>query len=262
MTSPIQIESLSKTFGAQTVLQGLDLTVAQGEVVALMGRSGTGKSVLLRLIVGLQNPDSGSIRVLGQEVNSLSPDGLNEVRKKIGFLFQGAALYDSLTVQQNVAFPMERHRQMAAGERQERVRDLLEAVGMADHAKKLPSEISGGMQKRVGLARALALDPDLLLFDEPTSGLDPITSAEIDGLIVRLNERHRVTSLVVTHDVQSAKRFSDRVALIDKGSIVAEGTMQELDKSRDPFVAQFLAGESEGVLRLDGAGESEGVLRA
>jgi phospholipid/cholesterol/gamma-HCH transport system ATP-binding protein len=257
MNTPIQIESVHKAFNGQKVLCGVDLTVAQGEVVALMGRSGEGKSVLLRLIVGLQPPDSGSIRVLGEEVNSLSPEGLNGVRKRIGFLFQQAALYDSLTVQENVAFPMERHQQMPAGERRDRVRQLLESVGMADHAKKLPAEISGGMQKRVGLARALALDPEVLLFDEPTSCLDPITSAEIDELIVRLNQKHRITSLVVTHDVQSAKRFSDRVVLIHEGRFVAEGTMQELKKSRDPFVTQFLLGESGGELRLDSAGESK-----
>jgi phospholipid/cholesterol/gamma-HCH transport system ATP-binding protein len=246
MTTPIQIESVHKAFGAQKVLCGVDLTVAQGEVVALMGRSGEGKSVLLRLIVGLQPPDSGSIRVLGQEVNSLSRDGLQEVRKRMGFLFQQAALYDSLTVEANVAFPIERHQRMAVSERRDRVRQLLESVGMADHAKKLPAEISGGMQKRVGLARALALDPEVLLFDEPTSGLDPITSAEIDDLILRLNEKRRITSLVVTHDVQSAKRFADRVVLIHEGNIVATGTIQELNQSRDPFVTQFLAGESKG----------------
>jgi phospholipid/cholesterol/gamma-HCH transport system ATP-binding protein len=244
MNEPIQIASLSKAFGAQTVLRRLNLTVSQGEVLALMGRSGMGKSVLLRLIVGLQSPDAGSIRVLGQEVNSLARGDLNEVRKKIGFLFQQAALYDSLTVQENVAFPLERHRQIRGRERDDRVHQLLESVGMADHAKKLPGEISGGMQKRVGLARALALDPELLLFDEPTSGLDPITAAEIDELIVRLNEKRRLTSLVVTHDVQSAKRFSNRVALIDQGTIVAEGTMQELDASSDPFVSRFLTGGS------------------
>jgi phospholipid/cholesterol/gamma-HCH transport system ATP-binding protein len=242
MNSPIQIERLWKSFGTQKVLAGINLNVAQGEVVALMGRSGTGKSVLLKLIVGLQTPDAGVIRVLGEDVHHIPVERLKETRKRIGFLFQQAALYDSLTVQDNVAFPLKRHRQMAAGELNDRVQDLLKTVGMADHSKKLPSEISGGMQKRVGLARALALDPDVLLFDEPTSGLDPITSAEIDHLILQLNERRRVASLVVTHDVHSARRFSDRVVLIDKGNIMAEGTMRDLEKSRDPWVVQFLTG--------------------
>jgi phospholipid/cholesterol/gamma-HCH transport system ATP-binding protein len=242
MTAPLQIGSLHKTFGPQTVLNGIDLTVASGEVVALMGRSGTGKSVLLKLIVGLQPPDSGSIRLFGQELSSLSSDGLRDARKRIGFLFQQAALYDSLTVEENVAFPIQRHLKPKDGEWKERVHELLQMVGMEEHANKLPSEISGGMQKRVGLARALALEPELLLFDEPTSGLDPITSAEIDDLILKLNEKRKVTSLLVTHDVHSAKHVSDRVVLLDRGNIVAEGKMQDLAKSRHPLVASFLDG--------------------
>ncbi len=242
--APIQIESLHKVFGPQTVLDKIDLTVASGEVVALMGRSGTGKSVLLKLIVGLQSPDSGSIRIFDQDINRLSPSDLQETRKRIGFLFQQAALYDSLTVHENVAFPLKRHRQLPPSEAEDRVQELLKTVGMAEHANKLPSEISGGMQKRVGLARALALEPDLLLFDEPTAGLDPITSKEIDDLVLQLNAKRKVTSLVVTHDVHSAKAVSDRVVLIDKGNIVAEGKMEDLAKSHHPLVAPFLNGGS------------------
>ena len=155
------------------VLDGLDLTVAHGETLAILGRSGTGKSVLLKLTIGLQQPDGGSIRIHGQEIVGLDPAGLNEVRKKIGFLFQQAALYDSMTVRENVEFPMKRHLKLSAAERRERARDLLAKAGMERDGEKMPSEISGGMQKRVGLARALALDPEILLFDEPTSGLDP-----------------------------------------------------------------------------------------
>ena len=242
--APIQIESLHKAFGPQTVLDKIDLTVASGEVVALMGRSGTGKSVLLKLIVGLQAPDSGSIRIFDQDINRLSAADLQETRKRIGFLFQQAALYDSLTVHENVAFPLKRHRQLPTSEAEDRVQELLKTVGMAEHANKLPSEISGGMQKRVGLARALALEPDLLLFDEPTAGLDPITSKEIDDLVLQLNAKRKVTSLVVTHDVHSAKAVSDRVVLLDKGNIVAEGKMEDLAKSHDRFVAPFLNGGS------------------
>jgi phospholipid/cholesterol/gamma-HCH transport system ATP-binding protein len=237
---PIVVKALHKSFGEQTVLNGIDLTVALGESLAVLGRSGTGKSILLKLIIGLQQPDSGSICIHGQEIAGLPMDQLNEIRKKIGFLFQQAALYDSLTVEENVAFPLDRHLKISAAERKERVRELLSNVGMDHDLEKLPSEISGGMQKRVGLARALALEPDILLFDEPTAGLDPITAAEIDKLIVELKKRRKMTSVVVTHDIRGAKTFSDRLALMDQGNIVAEGTFEDLQKSRDKFVVQFL----------------------
>jgi phospholipid/cholesterol/gamma-HCH transport system ATP-binding protein len=238
--APVVIRDLHKTFGDQTVLNGIDLTVAPGENLAVLGRSGTGKSVLLKLIIGLQKPDSGSIRIHGQEITDLNMDQLNEIRKKVGFLFQQAALYDSLTVEENVAFPLDRHTKMSAAERKDKVRELLSSVGMDQHLEKLPSEISGGMQKRVGLARALALEPDIILFDEPTAGLDPITAAEIDELIVQLKERRKITSVVVTHDIRGAKAFSDRVALMNEGNIVAQGTFQELQQNKDDFVVRFL----------------------
>lgn len=241
---PIVVKALRKSFGEQTVLNGIDLTVAPGENLAVLGRSGTGKSVLLKLIIGLQQPDSGSICIHGQEIAGLPMDRLNEIRKKIGFLFQQAALYDSLTVEENVAFPLDRHLKISAAERKERVRELLSNVGMDHDLDKLPSEISGGMQKRVGLARALALEPDILLFDEPTAGLDPITAAEIDKLIVQLKKRRKITSVVVTHDIRGAKTFSDRLALMDQGNIVAEGTFEDLQKSRDKFVVQFLRNDA------------------
>ena len=237
---PIAIKGLHKSFGEQTVLNGIDLTVEPGENLAVLGRSGTGKSVLLKLIIGLQQPDSGSICIHGQQIAGLPMDKLNEIRKKVGFLFQQAALYDSLTVEQNVAFPLDRHVKLSDAERKEKVRELLSSVGMDHDLDKLPSEISGGMQKRVGLARALALDPDILLFDEPTAGLDPITAAEIGKLIVDLKERRKITSVVVTHDIRGAKTFSDRLTLMDKGNIVAEGTFEDLQKSQDDFVVQFM----------------------
>ena len=238
--SPIVIEDLHKSFGAQRVLNGIDLVVVSGETLAVLGRSGTGKSVLLKLIVGLQKPDSGSIRVLGDEIAKLDLEGLNEVRKKIGFLFQSAALYDSLTVAENVAFPLARHTKMSEAERKNRARELLSAVGMERDLEKLPSEISGGMQKRVGLARALALDPEILLFDEPTAGLDPITAAEIGNLIVEQKEKRNITSVVVTHEIRSAKIFADRFVLMNEGKILADGAFDELRKSRNKFVADFL----------------------
>jgi phospholipid/cholesterol/gamma-HCH transport system ATP-binding protein len=238
--SPIVIEDLHKSFGAQRVLNGIDLVVASGETLAVLGRSGTGKSVLLKLIVGLQKPDSGSIRVLGDQVAKLDLDGLNQVRKKIGFLFQSAALYDSLTVEENVAFPLARHTKMSEAQRKNRARELLSAVGMERDVEKLPSEISGGMQKRVGLARALALDPEILLFDEPTAGLDPITAAEIGNLIVEQKEKRNITSVVVTHEIRSARIFADRFVLMNEGKILADGAFDELRKSRNKFVADFL----------------------
>ncbi len=239
---PVQVRSLSKSFGKQTVLNGINLEVAQGETVSVLGRSGTGKSVLLKLIIGLHKPDGGSIRIHGKEITGLSSNSLNEVRRKIGFLFQQAALYDSLTVEENVAFPLRRHSKISDDERKERVRELLTSVGMDQDAHKMPAEISGGMQKRVGLARALALDPDILLFDEPTAGLDPITAAEIDDLILRLQKERKMTSVIVTHDIHGARVVSDRLALMRDGQIVIEGTFKDLQKSRDTFVMQFLSG--------------------
>jgi phospholipid/cholesterol/gamma-HCH transport system ATP-binding protein len=238
----IRVESLSKSFGEQTVLKRVSLEVTQGETLAVLGRSGTGKSVLLKLIIGLHKPDSGSIRVNGEEVTNLPPKDLNEVRKKVGFLFQQAALYDSLTVQENVAFPLRRHSRISDGERNKRVHDLLASVGMDQDAHKLPAQLSGGMQKRVGLARALALDPEILLFDEPTAGLDPITAAETDDLILRLQKERRMASVVVTHDIRGARAVSDRLALLRDGEILIEGAFDDLRKSRDPFVVQFLNG--------------------
>jgi phospholipid/cholesterol/gamma-HCH transport system ATP-binding protein len=238
--APIAVQGLHKAFGDRKVLDGIDLTIARGETVAVLGRSGTGKSVFLKLIIGLQHPDSGSIHIHGQEITDLGLEQLNEVRMKVGFLFQQAALYDSLTVEENVAFPLIRHTQMSDSDRKQRVQELLSQVGMEQDLQKMPSEISGGMQKRVGLARALALDPDILLFDEPTAGLDPITAGEIGELISDLKQKREITSIVVTHDVHGAKAFSDRLVLLNEGHILAEGTFPDLKKSRDKFVAQFL----------------------
>ena len=240
----VVLRGLHRSFGSQIVLDGIDLNVASGETLAVLGRSGTGKSVLLKLIIGLQKPDSGSIHLYGQEITGLPLDAMNEIRKKMGFLFQHAALYDSLTVEQNVAFPLKRHTKMTESEQGDRVKELLAGVGMEGDLKKMPSDLSGGMQKRVGLARALALGPGILLLDEPTAGLDPITSGEIDELILKLQEKHKTASIVVTHDLHSAKTIADRIALLHEGEVLIDGSFNELEKSEDEFVSEFLKRDS------------------
>ena len=239
--SVIAVEDLHKSFGSQKVLNGISLAVNRSETLAVLGRSGTGKSVLLRLIIGLEKPDSGSVHIHDQDIAGLALDQLGEIRKKMGFLFQHAALYDSLTVGQNVAFPLQHHKKdMSKSEQDDRVRQLLEEVGMEGDLEKMPSDISGGMQKRVGLARALALEPDILLLDEPTAGLDPISSGEINDLVLKLQAEHHMASIVVTHDLHSAKTIADRLALLNEGNVVIEGNFEELQKSDIEFVKEFL----------------------
>jgi phospholipid/cholesterol/gamma-HCH transport system ATP-binding protein len=237
----VAVENLRKTFASHTVLNGISLSVGRGETLAVLGRSGTGKSVLLRLIIGLETPDSGSIRIHGQDIAGLAIDRMGEIRKKMGFLFQHAALYDSLTVGENVAFPLVHHRRdMSRSERGGRVRQLLAEVGMKGDLDKMPSDISGGMQKRVGLARALALEPEILLLDEPTAGLDPISSGEIDDLILKLQRERRMASIVVTHDLHSARTIANNLALLDQGNVVIEGGFEDLQQSDIEFVKEFL----------------------
>jgi phospholipid/cholesterol/gamma-HCH transport system ATP-binding protein len=221
----VAVENLRKTFGTHNVLNGVSLSVNRGETLAVLGRSGTGKSVLLRIIIGLETPDSGSVRIHGEDIAGLPLDRMGEIRKKMGFLFQHAALYDSLTVAGNVAFPLEH---------------LLTEVGMKGGFEKMPSDISGGMQKRVGLARALALDPEILLLDEPTAGLDPISSGEINDLILDLQREHQMASIVVTHDLHSARTIANRLALLHQGNVVIEGSFEDLQQSDIAFVKEFL----------------------
>lgn len=242
----VQVRSLRKAFGPQHVLDGVDLEVAQGETLAILGQSGTGKSVLLKLIIGLQQPDAGSIRVHGQEVAGAAPKQMNELRQKVGFVFQSAALYDSMTVEENVAFPLKRHAHLSGADCSQQVRELLASVGMEEALGKMPDQISGGMKKRVGLARALALAPDILLFDEPTTGLDPITAAEISELILKLQRERKVASIIVTHDVQVAHLVADRLALLRDGRILITGSFEDLQNSHDPFVIHFLKSAWQG----------------
>ena len=235
------VKNLYKSFEGHKVLNGISLSINRGETLAVLGRSGTGKSVLLRLIIGLVQPDTGSVCIHGQDIAGLTLDQLGAFRMKMGFLFQHAALYDSLTVGENVAFPLDHHRrEMSRPDKAERVKQLLAEVGMESAIDKMPSDISGGMQKRVGLARALALEPEILLLDEPTAGLDPISSGEIDELVLKLQREHQMASIVVTHDLHSAKTIANRLALLDKGLVVIEGDFEELQHSNIEFVREFL----------------------
>jgi phospholipid/cholesterol/gamma-HCH transport system ATP-binding protein len=240
-TPVIAVDHLYKSFESQEVLSGISLTVSRGETLAVLGRSGSGKSVLLRLIIGLEKPDSGWVRIYGQDIAGLAQDQIGQIRKKMGFLFQHAALYDSLTVAGNVAFPLEHHkREMSRSEQSDRVKQLLAEVGMEGDLEKVPSDISGGMQKRVGLARALALEPEILLLDEPTAGLDPISAGEINDLILKLQREHQMASIVVTHDLHSAQAIADRLALLNEGNVVIEGKFEDLQQSDIGFVKEFL----------------------
>lgn len=237
----VAVQNLCKAFDGHQVLSGITLRVNRGETLAVLGRSGTGKSVLLRLIIGLERPDSGSVRIHGQDIAGLALDRMSEIRKKMGFLFQHAALYDSLTVAENVAFPLVHHRRdMPKSERADLVRQLLAEVGLEGNLNKMPSDISGGMQKRVGLARALALEPEILLLDEPTAGLDPISSGEIDDLVLKLQKERQMASIVVTHDLHSAKKIAGRLALLYEGTVAIEGTFDDLQQSDIEFVRDFL----------------------
>jgi phospholipid/cholesterol/gamma-HCH transport system ATP-binding protein len=241
----IRVAGLSKSFGGQKVLDNIDLEVARGETLTVLGRSGTGKSVLLKLMIGLLKPDQGQIQINGVEVTGLPLDQLNRVRKTVGFLFQQSALYDSLTVEENVAFPLRRHAEMGEDQLCAQVLALLGSVGMLEARAKLPADISGGMKKRVGIARALALDPPIVLLDEPTTGLDPITASEITDLIHELRRQRHISSVVVTHDIHGVKGVSDRLAILNEGSIVISGTLDDLKNSRDPFVSRFMTRSGE-----------------
>lgn len=245
----IQIRGLKKRLGTRNVLDGVDLDIPTGKTVVIMGRSGTGKSVLLKHIIGLMKPDAGSITVDDTQLVGLKERELNEVRIRFGLLFQGGALFDSMTVGENVAMPMREHAKMKPAEIATRVRERLEWVGLKDVEHVKPASLSGGMRKRVGLARAIAMDPAYILYDEPTTGLDPIMSDVINQLIRSMQTRMGVTGIVVTHDMNSAYHVGDIMAMLHDGKVVFAGTPEEARNTSDPMVRQFIEGSSEGPIK-------------
>ena len=243
---PIQLERVSQRFGAFRVLDDVSLGVSQGEATVVLGRSGTGKSVLLKHIVGLLLPDQGQVFVQGQDITVLSVADIARVRRQIGFLFQNAALFDSMTVGDNVGFPLRRHTQLSDESIRVRAREKLALVGLDRDYDKLPATLSGGMRKRAGLARAMALDPAILLVDEPSAGLDPITSEEIDDLLVRVKHELGTTLIVVTHNIPSARRIGDTLVFLHEGRVLARGTAAQLEGSEHSIVRQFMSSEAGG----------------
>jgi phospholipid/cholesterol/gamma-HCH transport system ATP-binding protein len=242
----VRLSHVTKSFDGRTVLDDVSFDVGRGCAFCLLGRSGTGKSVTLKHIVGLVTPDEGRVLVEGRDVPALPRRQLSELRRRIGFLFQDAALFDSITVGENVAFPLRRHTDLSDSEIRERAEARLEEVGLGGEYDKMPGALSGGMRKRAGLARAMALDPAVLLVDEPSAGLDPITSAEIDRLLMDRKAGGRVTLVVVTHNIPSARTIGDELALLDKGRLVARGTAEELERSDLEIVREFMRSEGGG----------------
>jgi phospholipid/cholesterol/gamma-HCH transport system ATP-binding protein len=249
MTAPtpaVELRHVSKAFGALRVLDDVSLVVPAGRAVCILGRSGTGKSVTLKHMVGLLAPDSGQVLVEGEDITPLQGQDLARVRKRIGLLFQNAALFDSISVGENVAFPLRRHTQLTDEAIRARAQERLTEVGLEGAYDKMPADLSGGMKKRAGLARALVLDPPIVLADEPSAGLDPITAGEIDALLVALNDRAGTTLIVVTHNIPSARVIGDELVFLHQGRILARGDAASLDRSEIPLVRQFMSSESSG----------------
>jgi len=244
--SLISIEGLRKSFGTAKVLRGASLSVSSGESMVVIGGSGTGKSVLIKHVIGLLRPDEGKVIVKGAVISELDRLGLNELRRSMGMLFQQAALFDSMTVGDNIAFELRHHTSMGAEEVADRVQEMLTMVGLSGAQDKWPADLSGGMKKRAGLARALALGPEIILYDEPTTGLDPILADQINSLIRDLQKRLDVTSITITHDMTSAYKIADRIAMLHKGRIEEVGTPGEIQDSSNPIVQQFIHGRAEG----------------
>ena len=244
--SAIRCDGISMSFGPRAILRDISLAVAPGTAYVLLGRSGTGKSVTLKLICGLLKPDSGTIHIGREDITRMDSTELIPVRKGIGFVFQSSALFDSISVGENVAFPLRRHTDKPDQEIRQRAQNVLEQVGLGEEYNSMPSDLSGGMRKRAGLARALALEPAILLVDEPSAGLDPITSREIDELLLTVKQKNHTTLVVVTHNIPSARVIADRLAFLDEGKIVAEGTAAELDHSEIQLVRDFMQSRQGG----------------
>lgn len=236
----IEITKLKKSFGTQPVLTDVSLKLFNGENLVVLGKSGSGKSVLIKCIVRLLNPDGGTIHVLGEDVSQLGNDGLGKLRQKIGFLFQSGALYDSMTVKENMEFPLRRIKKgLSEKEISEKVLEVLEDVGLADSLNKMPSQLSGGMRKRISLARTIVVDPMIMLYDEPTTGLDPVTSDEISELINDVQKRYKTSSIIITHDIECARNTANRIIMLQDGEVYREGKLDEFEKSSDPQIKSF-----------------------
>lgn len=243
MNKVVEIKNLSKSFDSLNVLRNVSLTVEEGENMVVFGQSGTGKSVLLKCIVRLMEPDSGEIYIDNKDVLAMNLKQLNDLRKDFGFLFQGAALYDSMSVRENLEFPLIRHFNYTPEEREAKIKSVLEKVSLEEAIDKMPSELSGGMKKRIGLARSIIIEPKLMFYDEPTTGLDPITSKEISLLILELQKSLKMTSIIVTHDLLCAEIIADRAIMLNDGVIMKEGSISDLKSSQDPFLRNFFSHE-------------------
>lgn len=236
----IEIKGLCKSFGKNEVLKGVTFSVNKGENLVVLGKSGSGKSITIKCLVGLVVADEGEINVFGTDLTKIDTTELNEIRVRIGFLFQNAALYDSMSVRENLGFTLKRHaKDLSAEELENQIKDVLESVGLAEAIDKMPSELSGGMRKRIGLARTLILKPEIILYDEPTTGLDTITSREISELLLEIQKKHKTSSIIITHDMACAKHTADRLVILKDGVIHTEGTYEELEKSDDEWVRSF-----------------------
>ena len=236
----IEISNLSKSFGKDPVLKALNVSLLSEENLVVLGKSGSGKSVLIKLIVGLLDADSGTINVFDQDVTQMNRDALSEVRQKIGFLFQSGALYDSMSVRENLEFPLRRIRKnLSKQERNEKIRVVLENVGLSDAIDKMPSELSGGMRKRIGLARTIVVDPLIMLYDEPTTGLDPSTSDEISSLILDIQKKYKTSSIIITHDIACARKVANRLVMLQDGEVYKEGQLAEFENSEDSIIQSF-----------------------
>lgn len=255
----IELIDVHKSFGTNHVLRGVNLGINKGESVVILGGSGSGKSVLLKHIIGLLKPDKGTVIVDNIDLSKLDENGLNEIRNKFGMLFQSSALFDSMTVWENVGFGLKQHTQLTDAEIKGIVVQKLKMVGLVGVEDLMPSELSGGMRKRVGLARAIAMEPGILLYDEPTTGLDPIMADAINDLIIDMREKLNITSVAITHDIRSAYKIADRIAMLYNGIIIGIGSPDEIKNTSDPVIKQFITGSASGPITLEGVRREDGA---